>query len=353
MKSGIVGQAWDASIHSSRWNTFRFENDMYCGHCKTENFSSTGMCIACGKPLTQSTQHIMFDKKNYVRYRQRSMPDTIFRAKYGFNIPTGVPLGAFGLSADAVPIRPGEHGFRPDQSSGQEGAAFETFSTAGKARQDALSPLIDPGFDGDEWERRFPSSGRKKRSIGARILHVMLGTIAFGLVIFAGFIAAWWINTNGDIRVLMAMFALQRTPAAAPAERAPPAPIKGTSSGELPYDGLPPDDRAIAATAGISVAAAGSPAGATAAGRTDRFAPSETSSTSASSAQGASAASSAQQAQKPPPVPAAKSKAKPDKARQKRRSSYSVAAARGKEIDRIQQQVDVELKKLKSDEPLP
>ncbi|HJW55653.1 MAG TPA: hypothetical protein VJ577_10305 [Burkholderiaceae bacterium] len=350
---------------------------MQCRYCKTENFTSIGACAACGKPLSESVQHITFSRKNAAYYRRHGTPYAGIQTRYAFHIPAGMSVKGIDPAAPAAPaIHDGDDllaattaapplqnpAHPPAPSPPQRASQVSTPppETHPETPEEDRTPLFgEPVMTADELERRFPGYRKKPAGFGRVLMRIAMGVGFFAIAVAAGIIGTLWIGNHGDLQAMLAMLVPDRVLTQPPTGR-PDAPVStATSPGELPYDGLTPEpaehSRAgmdtPAATAepskpimapstdtadmpAMSVDAPASPPPASSVGPPDKP------SIDVGAAAAAAAASSDKQTVA---APEKASEAAPAKVKKARPPQHKVA--RGKEISRIQQQAAEELKR--------
>lgn len=330
---------------------------MYCRYCKAENSSTTGSCIACGKPLTAPNEQLAGLKRNYGQFRQPVAADTSVHTADGSPIPGDVPTTSYVVPGTVMPMPlavPVATRQRPPMADTWADAAPDTLPyepanapplaesllSAGES-QGAAPPLIEPILSPEELARRFPAQDDARRwftsprSRTALILGVCL------LVAIAG-AGVWWIGERGGVKAVVAM--LMPHPAVAPTG------ASGTSAEELPYDGTSSAQRtrfperinlsghSAASIAPMPPMSPGPPEGGSVSRGGDAIDAADKATISTLGTTDAKDAGPARQ------VASEKAGGTPRKRTHKPQKPHQ-RIARGKEIDRIQQQADEELKK--------
>lgn len=344
---------------------------MRCRYCGTENSGFARICVSCCKPMPVLNARQKYSQSGYVRIEDKGSGGTSPYLQYGLHLRarqfrrTHRLTAATQHNSPSIPPHdtydhPHAATSAPDTDDAQTQPSHltqqrqENFSTRpaqGRTEphwSDAASP--NPAYQDLHWQ---PPGGRA--TARRRLSHIMFMSAIFAVGAAVGLGAAWWLNKQAPVSVIGAA----RQPAVtAPVSIQEPAQgerasIRGISPGELPYDGAPPPMPGVQGTA-ADVARARPSTDAAEPGNgllsNGRVAPPEASELAAPPVANVKSESGADVVKATPPAPASKPSAQSNpsekriaKAPVKRQATQTVA--KDKEIERIRQQADEELKK--------
>jgi hypothetical protein len=348
---------------------------MYCQYCTTENFDLAKVCIACAKPLTAVRHAKSSAATHYVYYRHGSHPKAGFYARYGFRIQTRIPRKAFSATMrgrehsfnsaaeENLPQKPAmshsssaftaAHGLASPAPSGADpkpAAAAHTQTQTHSHPEESRAPIFTRSLL-EDLDRQSKSYREAKSMFASRFSRVTFILSCFAVAVGTGILGAWWMNNSTAAHAGAVSKWRPAPPVTAVAHPSPAAYVRPPSrvnAGELPYDGISRDAPAgAAAGTGATIGPDEQPYdGAAAAVDNTGSGKAAGSELPDAPAQGKKVETPTAISALPASPPSSVDVNSPDhQVRPAPRRGLSPRVARGKEIDRINQQAADELKK--------
>ena len=218
--------------------------EMVCGYCETENFGSASVCITCGIPLSEANRPAMHQEVRYVYRPYATVPPVRNGARYRFRIQPGARVNVRPSLAEA-PVA--DRGVEPASTEGI--ASASTPGMEPRLDNDAAGAEPDAGprhtaySASDAFGGASISAGEARPLFATASSRMVFVMACFAFAIGTGLFGAWWLNDPAAARASAAMRKSAQAPDSAAVKplQTPHARQFGISAGELPYDGVPPD----------------------------------------------------------------------------------------------------------------
>lgn len=219
--------------------------EMVCGYCKTENFDSASVCITCGIPLSEANRPAMHQEVRYVYRPYANVPPVRDGARFRFRIQPRARVNVRPSLAEAPVADPGVEPASTEgiASASTPGMEPRLVNDAARTEPDA-GPRHTAYSASDAFGGASISAGEARPLFATTSSRVVFVMACFALAIGAGLFGAWWLNDPAAARALAAMRKSAQAPDSAavkPLQTPQARQTFGISAGELPYDGVPPD----------------------------------------------------------------------------------------------------------------
>lgn len=231
---------------------------MQCRYCGTDNPDSVRMCVSCSKPLPATGARNARGKAGlmYVGHERHAGP---FLPHFGSNTRgntlrrtrrlTGSTLPKSTTSTNPEAARGHAHADTPGRA--QPGAGSRSGDTIHQSIQDRTEPSWSGTTESSWMKPSAPSMQDESRELlpspKRKVLRAMLMAGIFFVGAGAGLIGAWWNNNPSAISFVSRPEKPSARPVVAVRKQADEgrgSPVRGISPNELPYDGAAPPDPA-------------------------------------------------------------------------------------------------------------
>lgn len=230
------------------------QGTMRCQNCGAESAGIARICVSCGKPLPlpgarrNPGQHNLAQSEgkgadgasSYLRYGMRLRAYQLRRTRH-LTATTQRTTRADANRADHRPGPPFPGGDESARTNNQHANAGAEQRTEPRWNDTAAPPRPGSACDERAWQASSPDGNRKRRA--ATRFWVMAGIFAVGAI--GGLGGALWVDHSRNVTHPADTRTVQSNPApsARVADGARPR-MRGISPGELPYDGAPPPEQA-------------------------------------------------------------------------------------------------------------